>query len=346
MAKVKRVLKPKKLASRKGKLRRLNAPMKEAVTKLRHIQPTQRPYVIEDGVTQSLLAAWTDCRTRAKLMLDFWEPVQGKEALYFGSLFHWLLEQGYTALSMGKVLPAFGAVIKKWKRENQSRLLALATNLESIEAMFATAQALYGPYFEYWAKDDKRRKWVGLEKQFDVQWEGYRLRGMRDAVFEQKKNELWLLETKTAGQISTNMPEELKINFQNKYYVTATEAEAKKTVKGVLYNLVRKPGLKQGKTEDVRGFRARVQADIEARPEWYFQRFEVSYPKKVMIRFRKELLSKLQEFDSWVRGDGATYMNEGACVKKWKCRFMQACASDSMVGYTQTSELFGELGGR
>ena len=304
---------------------------------------TFRPYRIEDGITQSMLACFVDCRVRCAIELDMWRAPKEKDALIFGSLWHWMLQCCYeTIREKGKIIP-FKRLASRWMSEFAGGLC----DLQSAEKHIAMAAALFDPYWKFW-REDFNRNWIDVEKQFDVEWKGFRLRGMRDGGYTIRRQP-WILETKTASQISEDTYEEkLAFDFQNLFYKHTAEIELGKLIKGVLYNLTRKPGLRQGKAESLPAFATRMKEDVLKRPEWYFNnRYEINYSDARMDDFRTELLAKLIDFKRWGEGGMCvTYKNEQACIKRWNCEFLSACAQRSMAGYVQNRELFSELGGR
>ena len=307
---------------------------------------TFRPYRIEDGITQSLLSAFVDCRQQCRYILDMWRMPRPKDALVFGGLWHWLLQQCYEEIRRtGKIIP-FQVLAKRWFQEYGRKVC----DTQAAEEHLAMAEALFDPYWKFW-KEDFKRKWIAVEKKFDVQWNGFRLRGMRDGGYTLRRRP-WILETKTAGQISEDtLEDKLAFDFQNLFYLVTAEEEIGKEIQGVLYNVIRKPMLRRGKAESLPEFSTRMREDVLSRPSWYFDhRWEILYTRERIKEFSEELLDKLVEFTCWVgRADSkapSTYKNEAACIKRWTCEFLPACAQRSLAGYIQDRELFSELGGR
>ncbi len=78
-----------------------------------------KPYTTEDGVTQSLLSTWVNCRRAAAHYLSGLRPEQLKESLAYGSLWHKLLEGLYRGVQAGTIVRAnagdyFEATVKAW----------------------------------------------------------------------------------------------------------------------------------------------------------------------------------------------------------------------------------------
>jgi len=293
-------------------------------------------YSLADGVTQSLLSNFIQCRQQAEFFVTGWESALPKDSLAFGSLFHWLLESYYNSIIKGNPVMDFEVHYKEWFKT----IGVLMSDQSKVELMAAKAAGLFKGYVSKW-KEDLKRDWVSVESQFDVKFNGFRLRGMRDGVF-MVKGKPWLLETKTMAQIREDtLTDALSFDFQNLFYITASELTIKKPIVGVLYNIARTPSLKPG--DNLGDFASRIEADVLARPETYFIRYEITYSEAVKKRFATELVMKLKDFEHWMKGESWTYRNEKACIGKWSCEFLSACASGNMSGYSHTREVFREL---
>ena len=194
---------------------------------------------LKHGISQSMLQAWLSCKKKVHLSLEGWQHELPKESLIFGSLYHDILEHHYNSIIQNKKpLENIDEFLSEWKTEILKKETIDAQRLEFFQAM---AKQLFSEYIKFW-KEDLKRNWIGLETKFDVKFNDIRLRGMRDGVFRNKKKELWLLETKTKSQFSEDeLTKALDFDFQNLYYITATEAETGEEVQGVLYNIIRKP---------------------------------------------------------------------------------------------------------
>lgn len=220
---------------------------------------------------------------------------------------------------------------------------------EAIQADLAMAKAIFPAYAERWGRDDGKRKWVEVEQVFDVRGPplGVRLRGKIDGAFEDRSGKLWILETKTASQISEDtLSQALAFDFQSLFYCHALEAKLKRPVVGVLYNVVRVPQIGKAMDKSSDAYVEAVRADVSARPDFYFARFELTYPRKVRERFAEELTAKLQEFIGWIARDLPTYKNESACRARWTCNYLPVCAcggDPAAAGFKQNRELFSEL---
>jgi hypothetical protein len=321
----------------------------------------KRMYMFKDGVTQSMLSDWQSCRMRAKYKLDLWEPARkSSAALCYGNIVHKILEEVYSfdkQPSLKNIDNTMELVLDQICGE-QSDLYD--PDPQVVELCSAKAFGVLAAYFKHWRKEDKKLQFEYTELVFDTEWTGARLRGKVDGLLKQGK-ELWLFETKTKGQVREDvLPVKLDFDFQSLFYILALENLLKVKIKGVLYNVIRNPTLRQGK-QDLHEYQDRLFNDALERNDHYFFRYKVPFHKKQREEFERELMHKLEEFEVWseCRHIGleflscsnvsdyerpiATYKNESACVTRFTCPFIQACAQSNMAGYSQTRELFKEL---
>jgi hypothetical protein len=314
-----------------------NSGGKEMIKKI----TKNRPYVITDGMTQSMLGSFLTCRQRARYELDGWEPVFMAKSANRGNLIHKALELWYREKPLILAEEFAKIVGNKWKA---TLIKKGPIDAEAVEETLTHFEALFPEYVRYHAKSDAKIKWTSLEQVFDAKWNGYRLRGKMDGLFQFIKTDGdWLFETKSKAYIEEDaIMDTLAFDFQNLFYLTVSK-ELGRPLKGVLYNIIRSPNLRRGKKESPEQFSARLKQDIKERPEHYFKRYEVAYSKPTITRFTSELQFKLQAYDGWSRGELPTYRSEVACIGKMKCPFLSACASGSMQGYSQTRQLFSEL---
>lgn len=328
------------------------------VTEITGVHGTDLYDLSRDGITQSILGNFVQCRQLCALKLACYEFSGYKESILFGNLGHFIMEEMYTQVSKGVLdkIPAnkilkgkarkkSSTVEKKLKKANSLLAVALTKaegkyrNKHSGEEyqtnlilFLDQLDSLFRVYIPRYKKDFLKTKWIGLETQFNVKFFGFRLKGKRDGLAQVGKG-LWLLENKSMSQIAGNLLDTLGFDFQNSVYLIATEIELAKELDGMIYNIIRKPNIKQNQKETYEEYFERLEAEIRKKPSHYFQRFELRYPRPVIDNLRDELKDKLIEFKMWREGKLGTFKNQRACKAKWNCEFIPACASNSLNGY-------------
>lgn len=311
-----------------------------------------KSYVVSDGITQSMLASFLECRQKSRFKLDGWQTGNStSHSMDRGNLIHSLLEGYYGHERTFNPSLIWNQEIEHWKSN-----LPITTNPKDTIETLSQVGALWPAYCKYWDTKDSRLIWKNrCEEVFNVNFNGFRLRGKFDGVpiLHTPPNKVnpnhhmarYLFETKSKAYIEEQgLMDQLTFDFQNLYYLTALETMGTPAV-GVIYNIIRKPLLKKGKAESDLEFSERVAEDINLRPSFYFKRYEISYTQRTLLDFQGDLLKILTEFKSWIEGKLPTYKNTTACVGKgnMKCEFLGACSSGTLIGYKRDRILFREL---
>ena len=311
--------------------------------------------VEKDGITQSLLNTFLQCRQKAKLSIEGWTSRYPSFAMTFGTFGHSILENVYKDIQSRKLrnIPSKQQVIQYvscienlWKKENPR---ADKKALEYLELSCLIAESLIPLYFEYWSKDLKEIHWISLEHEFKIPFiteSGLKtiLRGKIDGVFSSSKK-IWLLENKFKSHIDEeNLMDTLPKDFQSLFYLYALSSSQKVKPAGFLYNIIRRIQLRQGTKESITQFSERSIKDIRERPEFYFIRREVSIGLDEMKIFENDLDSLITDFINWMNKKLPHYPNRGNCKDKYgRCVFLSICSDHGYNSYTKKERIFTEL---
>lgn len=306
-----------------------------------------KEYELTDGISQSILGEFVRCRVACRLMLERWQHPEPKRALQFGTLIHGLLAKWYensSAETPRDQAQIFSDMAEKWERDAVEAGDSIAEVCGDLNA----ARAVFAGYCAHYAKKDAKKSWVEIEQVFDLPpLDLVRRRGKIDGAYRATNKKLWLFETKTASQISDDtMNQALAFDFQCLFYMQALREKLGELPVGVLYNVVRVPQIGKGIDRTTKEFFDLVAADIAKRPEFYFVRYELSFPASTVERFREELEQKLLDFKDWWHGELPTYRNESGCRGRWNCRWLPVCAAGGdpeRAGFKRTARLFSEL---
>jgi len=308
-----------------------------------------------DGITQGLIGSWMECKQKARIFLQGYSSKYTSMALTYGTIGHAVLESVYQDIQSGALslfpLPEdikhyITHVEKLWRKENPR---ADKSALEYLEHSLLLAEATLPKYFEYWSKDLKKMKWLNLEQGFKIPFEtrdGRKvfIRGKMDGVFEMNKK-TWLFESKFKSQIvEANLVDTLSYDLQVLLYSWALYKLTGKVPAGVLYNIVRRSGMKQGAKETVGQYIERCKKDIEKRPEYYFLRLEISLTKGDIVMFEEELNDIVTDFLNWWEGKSGHYKNTGMCIGKYgQCRYLPICSANNYNACAKREKVFNEL---
>ena len=312
-------------------------------------------YSIEvNGVTQSLINNFLTCRMYAKLsILEGWSSLRPSGALSFGTLAHHVLEHVYGAVILDKDAypdPKDNSFINRlidqsvtaYMREKGQRLGAGETT--TLESHAGLLGVILPEYFKHWKKNDLAKRWLSLEKEFEVKISDIKVRGKIDGVYK-SNGKLFILDHKTKAYISEDtISGLLSFDLQMLLYLTATSMMSNIKPAGCLYNIIRRPNIKKGKKESSSQFLKRLGDDIRKRPEHYFIRYELAVVPSDLVEFKKEFEVILNEFRLWVTGKTPTYKNTQACAGKYGlCKYVNVCANGDYSGLYQKKQVSPEL---
>ena len=289
------------------------------------------------GVTQSLLNSFNKCKVLCYYKIRGVSAKRKKrDALDFGSLFH----ETVAVLYRRSKAPS-----KKRVRKTV-RLVAKQLEIKD-EKLIDMCKMLAVEYFLHWKGDFTKTDKRTTELEFSVKLKDLNcpIRGKVDAWFRIRKEE-WMLETKTASRINwQELLELLGFKLQHLLYLWARWRLKRVAPFGVLYNVVRKPGLRRSDDETYADFLKRCREHIRKKPDHYFIRREIRIRKSELKAFEVELVKMVREFLRWhERGTKGTYRSSVACAGRFgMCEFAKLCATGSFEGYRVRDRFHQEL---
>lgn len=202
--------------------------------------------------TYSMWRLFRDCRRACQLRyLDRLAPLQRAQCLSFGSVMHDALERWHGGQSLTTVLQFIDQTYPNRATDDEQRK----------DWHLATAMMKgYGARYPQEAFEV-----VALEKTFEgpivnpatgAVSRSFTLGGKVDGIVKQN-GQYFLLEHKTASQIDGSYLERLWTDFQITLYTWYVEETLGIPIAGVLYNILEKAKLQQGKGETEAEFEAR-----------------------------------------------------------------------------------------
>lgn len=278
-------------------------------------------------LTTSRLSALRTCQRLHKFRyLDGYKPVQVADALRLGTLVHLGLEA--------------------WWRADGNRLDAALVAMagESDPFELAKAQAMLIGYDARWLDADLTV--LGVEEEFDTDLRHpesgtasptWRLAGKIDAIVKDAQGRTWLVEHKTASEdiaSGSDYWRRLRMDAQVSTYLDGARALGFEPV-GVLYDVLRKPGLRplkanKQRTEDEtpEQYRDRCVADLDAD----------SYQRSEVVRLERDIDEA--RWDRWdlalqledAMAAGRYPRNPGACMQYGRsCPYLTVCCGEASL---------------
>ena len=239
-----------------------------------------RPWDLhDDGVDWSFLSTWMKCPRQCDLQYrQGWRSETMGLPIYFGTMFHKILEEVY----------ANRADVRDVSDLIDEELAAVpARDAETGESAALLVEAVLPSYVAAW--EDTADRWEHTELPIHLEYEyppfsgpkltcpaPVMLYGKIDGVVKDPDTgEVTIVDTKTTSDVDTEYLEDsLPLRFQTQLYALYWFIKHG-TVPATQLNIVRRPGLRQRKTESNGDFAARVRADVEKRHEHYFQRISI-----------------------------------------------------------------------
>ena len=306
---------------------------------------TPVPYdLLSQGISQSAMKTFMSCRRKWMLNIAGLSSQHTQKNTHFGTIVHELLDLVYQNIHNIEQSEIPGFIAEKLDEFLAGNKEEIAITTEQNEMERAMALAVVEKYFEFFGNDPELFKSMEPEYEFAHEYNGVTLRGKVDGVVELHNGDFWQMEHKTKGRIDEDgLLKTLQYDFQNMMYSFVLNREHPKPIKGIIYNVIRKPGLRIGKKETPPEFLERVKADIAKRPEWYFYRYEIVYSRKEKARFVEQLDGILFEMKEFISGNLPDIQNPAHCLFPFKCQFLDVCALGTTEGLILRERMHPEL---
>ena len=299
----------------------------------------------EQGISQSALKTFMSCRRKWMLNIAGLTAPNIQKNTHFGTIVHEMLDRVYQNLHKIELenIPSFvEEQLTLYLKENEEEI-AIPTEQNELEK--AMALAVVPEFFNFFHRDKENFSELTPEYEFSHPFEEITLRGKVDGIVK-VQNDFWQIEHKTKSRIDEDgILKSLQFDYQNLMYSLVLDEQLadKGGIKGVLYNIIRKPSIRQTKKETAQEFITRLKKDIIARPEWYFIRYEIVYSKQEKKRFRNQLSGAVSELKRFVAGELPDLQNPAHCLFPFKCQYLDVCSNNSTQGLKLRETLHPEL---
>lgn len=318
-----------------------------------------------DGITQSALSNFLTCPEKFNLSMNQgWASERTGFAIDFGNIVHEALDRVYSGFfNLGNSADAMHRssqqlelmLNRELSRTAKFRILNNDIEQEICDN-YRLAEIVLRHYFQRWFREDKKRDWVFLEKEFSNEYHlGIQnfgtgdnlfvipMKGKIDGVFRSGKK-FRQLETKTKGQINEKeIQDKLTFDLQNFFYLLNSAILLGEKPSGVLYNVIRRPQLKQGAKETHVQFCERVNEDIENRRDFYFMRWDISILPSEYKRWEGEFEIMIERLVQTYEEERYFRNPTGCNAFHRTCQFLPVCSRRDFSGLRIRDEIFPEL---
>lgn len=319
------------------------------------------------GLTASSIEKWLSCHEQFRLTyVEGWSSHNVSMAIEFGSCVHWVLEQVYQKGNTEFPTPKEVELLVLDYQQYWEKLVQAptATQLEQQEMVYALAEATLPSYFRRYNGDltgnynfklegvDAPVKWVKLEEVFKYDYKMpdgriIPLRGRKDGTFLNKKDQLFVFDTKTKGQINEEtIAAMLPVHFQMMLYLWIEAQQSEIYPRGVQLNIYRRPLLRRGKEESLPDFALRVKTDCsqQSRFDHYFTRLQMVITKSEINHWHDTtLLPILTAIQQWYHGISPHYATHAALGTYGPCDTFGMILNGDQTGLYKRRHVFPEL---
>lgn len=262
------------------------------------------------GITFSLLSRFLVCRERFRVhaLQGLRPPDRFNHRLEFGSMWHVCEEDHasgeHSQRISGSLANYVDGLLKRYPMDR-----------EAIHNWYGICETMFPLYVRHWEKhpDVKGRTVLYPEVKFKAPYplpDGriVQLRGRWDSVDSIDKG-VYLQENKTKGEVdSVKIEQQLRFDLQTMLYLVALDQASKLSdvtlpgpIKGVRYNVIKRPRQYRGKKETQGEFLSRLAAIIADSPSEFFYRWKVEITSSDLSTFRRQCLDPIlcQLCDWW-----------------------------------------------
>lgn len=284
---------------------------------------------------------WTHSRIKARMNCPMLEhlryqeeltPIRRKESLSIGTAVH----KGIEEWSVEAALATFDEYTPYDQSDADDLEIAKAT----VEGMLRGYMSRYEPFKDHTPE---------TEFQFPVLLENGRksrkhyLAGKIDDIVHRKDGD-WVVEYKTAGQLTGSYFDRLYVDEQITMYCYALKRLGMNPV-GVIYRVIRKPTIRPRKGESMAQYTQRLTQDHLDRPDFYFFQNELYRSQDDLHAFEESVRERILAFDRDKRA-GRNYMNTGHCCVYAGCQYLPLCTRQAGAeALYERKEAHEELGG-
>ena len=147
-----------------------------------------------------------------------------------------------------------------------------------------------------------------------------KLRGVIDKIVK-VGNSIWVIDHKSTSRMPNR--DVLSLSSQGDIYLDYV-SQKYGNLKGVIWDYIKKPSIKQKQKETIEEYFERLKLDVESRPEFYFEQFQIKRYKsdldesKLDIWQTNKLLLVCKNNDLYPK-----YTN--SCQSFWACDYLPIC---------------------
>lgn len=142
-----------------------------------------------------------------------------------------------------------------------------------------------------------------------------------DRVIKDGDN-MWAVEYKTTSSLDPEFIKSEKLDYQGSIYVDACRRALKINVKGIRYEIIRKPANRIKKNESYIDYEERMYEDMISRKDEFFMFLEAKRDQKSLEMCRQDVV-KIAKSIQLAEDNDLYYRNTTSCKRYGKCPFLE-----------------------
>lgn len=170
-----------------------------------------------------------------------------------------------------------------------------------------------------------KTKLLDSEVKIDHTTDTYRVKGRIDNALQRQSNRRYLHEVKTTNFINDDYIKSIQHALQTGIYFHTYNETNKEKFYGIAYDIIRKPTIRQKKTESYKGFLKRLSEWYKEKPQSEVFHLEI-IEKPIMTRTMVlNVLEGVAKEISQLKNKEDYFQNFGACNKYGRCFYFDLC---------------------
>jgi len=234
--------------------------------------------------------------------------------------------------------------VEEVRKEAESRG-AQASEVVELEGMCALVPRVVDAHYLKWHEEDEFYEHLGVEPVFELLLpSGYLFKGRIDKIIRDTRNgEMAILERKTAAKTGEDFWSKKQLDPQPKGYCLAAQKAMGFNIRHVLYDVYKKPQIRQGKKETGEMFQKRLADTYLLKHKELFERRKITFTQVEIDRYLYDIDMIAEEID-W-RLSTANWPQHCPSNRFGSCTFLPLCTrgDESKLRVRGKKELNPEL---
>jgi len=282
----------------------------------------------EKKISHSKWGTFTTCRLKF-----YFSYIQGLKQRYqpihffVGEVFHEELERFYSKGLRFKPKAVLKRITDRITKQIKATPGLTGWQVNQYWKQQAILAGMLQGYVRKYKKEDKSIDVMYTEEKFKLPVDDsrYLYEGFIDMGYKQKKFKR-LMDHKSTSSISKDTLRQMKMDDQLIGYAYADKEITGKLAERVVYNIVKKSQLRQGKNETFEQYLDRIEDQYETQPKEYFNRTSIPISPKRITEWKDSFKMIGSEIDHTIETKNFV-QSKSACSLYGGCQYLDLCSA-------------------